>query len=211
MSGGDPTTPSGEHTRSRGEDPPSVTVCPHRFSLGAVGVRPVMPEDLPAVLAMKNAVWRIVYADVLPAEEFDRLDAGLPDQVDGWRRNLAAPEITTVLAETADGTVVGMASSGPARPIEHLPDAADGEGGTAGAVPALELFAIYVLPSQQGTGLADRLMAATVGTKPARLRVLDGNARAEAFYRRHGFEALGDPVLLGPPWQDAAERRYVRR
>jgi GNAT superfamily N-acetyltransferase len=48
-----------------------------------------------------------------------------------------------------------------------------------------------VLPSAQGTGLADLMMERLVGTEPASLWVLDGNVRAEAFYRRHGFARDG--------------------
>lgn len=40
---------------------------------------------------------------------------------------------------------------------------------------------------------------------------LAGTGLAEAFYRRHGFEALGVPAPLGGRWGEHAERLYVRR
>ncbi len=72
------------------------------------------------------------------------------------------------------------------------------------AVPAviadrdpLELRRLYVLPEQQGLGVADALMvraideAALAGHDTLWLGVSTGNGRAMAFYRRHGFEVSG--------------------
>ena len=57
----------------------------------------------------------------------------------------------------------------------------------------------------------DRLLTEVLGDAPALLWVLHGNERAEAFYRRHGFQAFGAPVPLGGRWGEHAERLYVRR
>lgn len=76
------------------------------------------------------------------------------------------------MARDADG-IVGLTTSGPARddeaPTEH------------------ELYAINVLARAHGTGLGAALLEQAVGDRAAYLWVLDGNARAAAFYRRHGF------------------------
>ena len=63
-----------------------------------------------------------------------------------------------------------------------------------------EVRALNVLRRAYGTGLADLLMAALAGDGPAYLWVVDGNDRAAAFYRRHGFADDGgrkDDVRLG--------------
>ncbi len=67
-----------------------------------------------------------------------------------------------------------------------------------GTGPSVELSKIYVRPEAQGTGVARDLMtaalAAAVEQAPGR-RVWLGtngeNARAQAFYRKSGFEAVG--------------------
>ncbi|WP_159450087.1 GNAT family N-acetyltransferase [Demequina sp. NBRC 110056] len=61
-----------------------------------------------------------------------------------------------------------------------------------------ELSKIYALPGVQGGGLAVRLLEATIdaavakhGPLPVWLGTNDENARAQAFYRRCGFEVVG--------------------
>lgn len=187
-----------------------------------VRVRPVTAEDLPAVLAMKNRAWRTAYGHALSAESLDEIDTGLPQQVEAWKGNIAAPGITTVMAEQArprdpaDGqaegsAVVGMACSGPRRDFGSATVALEGTGLAEADLPELELFSIYLDEPVYGTGLGDRLLTEVLGDAPALLWVLHGNERAEAFYRRHGFQAFGAPVPLGGRWGEHAERLYVRR
>lgn len=244
--GARPGSRTGEDTPSSGRESRVETVSPHQLSQQAgartpertpeASVRPVTAEDLPAVLAMKNRSWRTAYAHALPAEEFDRIDAGLADQVESWKRTVADPEVNLVLGEqgpraasasgapgAADdeegrseapseaGAVVGMACAGPRRPFGDAAMVLAGTGLSEGDLPERELFAIYLDERVYGTGLADRLLHEVLGDAPAVLWVLDGNARAEAFYRRHGFEALGAPAPLGGSWGEHAERLYVRR
>lgn len=244
--GARPDSRTGEDTPASGRESRVETVSPHQLSQQAgartsertfeVSVRPVTAEDLPAVLAMKNRSWRTVYAHALPAEEFDRIDAGLADQVESWKRIVADPEVNLVLgeqdpnaalasgapgaADDEDGrsevppearAVVGVACAGPRRAFGDAAMALAGTGLSEGDLPERELFAVYLDERVYGTGLADRLLLEVLGDAPAVLWVLDGNARAEAFYRRHGFEALGPPAPLGGSWGEHAERLYVRR
>ncbi len=223
--GARPGSRTGEDTPSSGRESRVETVSPHQLSQQAgartpeASVRPVTAEDLPAVLAMKNRSWRTAYAHALPAEEFDRIDAGLADQVESWKRIVADPEVNLVLGEQGphatsapeSGAVVGMACAGPRRPFGDAAMVLAGTGLSEGDLPERELFAVYLDERVYGTGLADRLLREVLGDAPAVLWVLDGNARAEAFYRRHGFEALGAPAPLGGSWGEHSERLYVRR
>lgn len=65
------------------------------------------------------------------------------------------------------------------------------------ATPRVELSKIYVHPAAQGTGAADELMrftleqATDLSPGPVWLGTNAENARAQAFYRRHGFRAVG--------------------
>jgi GNAT superfamily N-acetyltransferase len=73
---------------------------------------------------------------------------------------------------------------------------------------ALELYAIYVRKDWWGTGLANRLLDVAIGKQPAILWVLEANARARAFYSRHGFVPDGarkEETFFGEP-----EIRMVR-
>ena len=166
-------------------------------SAPAPTVRPAGADDLPAVLAMKNAAWRETYAHLLEPGFLAAQEAELPRAVEAWTRLLGEPGMEVWLAEGA-GVVVGMAAAGPAD------DPALGPEGR-------ELIALYVRARLHGAGLGAALRRAAVGGRPARLDVLVGNERAIAFYERHGFVAVGEPAVLGGPWGDAREQRMVRR
>ncbi|PFG43871.1 ribosomal protein S18 acetylase RimI-like enzyme [Isoptericola jiangsuensis] len=74
----------------------------------------------------------------------------------------------------------------------------DAVAASAGAGPSVELSKIYVHPARQGDGTAGALMSAAIDAA-ARLLPQGAlwlgtnglNARAQAFYRRHGFTAVG--------------------
>ena len=97
------------------------------------------------------------------------------------------------LALDSVGDTVGVAQSEP-----------DSDPGAPGPV---HLSKLHLLDAAKGTGLADRLLAHTIGDGPAYLWVLDGNERAHAFYRRHGFELDG---AFMPLVDDLAHVRQVR-
>ncbi|WP_340696924.1 GNAT family N-acetyltransferase [Cellulosimicrobium funkei] len=92
------------------------------------------------------------------------------------------------------------AASGPlgyallARGVPDDPDVA----AAVGPGEAVELSKIYVHPAAQGTGVASVLMTATTGAAallgpglPLWLGTNGRNARAQAFYRKHGFAVVG--------------------
>jgi diamine N-acetyltransferase len=62
---------------------------------------------------------------------------------------------------------------------------------------ARELYRLYLDPSVKGTGLAQTLMGMAIewakaqGSKALYLGVYCDNARAQAFYRKYGFEIIG--------------------
>jgi len=132
--------------------------------------RPTL-DDLDEMGRVHVQVWREAYAGLLPDDYLAALDPTFgPTR---WRERFGTSEwVSWWLARDEDG-IAGMATSGPARDED--------------APVALELYAINVLRRAHGTGLADDLMARAIGDRPAYLWVLDGNDRAIAFYRRHGF------------------------
>jgi GNAT superfamily N-acetyltransferase len=113
--------------------------------------------------------------------------------VDAWRHQLEHGPARTVAV--ASGELVGFAVSGPQR--DDPP-----------AAPT-ELYAMYVRQAWWGRGIAAPLLLTALRDGPCSLWVLEANSRAQAFYRRHGFEADGAREHFAA--LDAWELRMVRR
>ena len=143
--------------------------------------RPPGPEDAEAVGRMHHRAWQDAYADLLPHDWFERYT--VDDHIARWRDLLSEPAAhdqarLAVFDDT--GAAVAVVVAGPSRP----------GGGIEPARP-LELWALYVAREHHGTGLARALVEHVLGDRPAELWVFDGNPRAEAFYRKLGFERDG--------------------
>jgi ribosomal protein S18 acetylase RimI-like enzyme len=78
----------------------------------------------------------------------------------------------------------------------------------AAATWARQLYVLYVLAADHGSGAGPALLDAVVGPEEsAALWVADPNPRAQAFYRKHGFVADGATQLD----DGVREIRMVRR
>ena len=83
-----------------------------------------------------------------------------------------------------DGELVGIAMSGPTLDV--------------GAAEARQLYVLYVLSADHGTGAGPALLDAVVDpAESVALWVADPNPRAQAFYRKHGFVADGTAQVEG--------------
>ncbi|GAA1126050.1 GNAT family N-acetyltransferase [Citricoccus alkalitolerans] len=169
---------------------------------GAAGtryyVRDAAPADLEAVLSMKARAWREAYGHLRDESFFAAAEATLDRQAEHWRGLMAKGQVLW-MAEDTRGRCVGLAAAGP---VQDPPDA---------DLPQTQLSALYVLAEAQGSGVADALLERAIGDSPCLLWVVEDNARAQSFYRRHGFAAVGDPVPLDGPWSGLTERLMVRR
>jgi diamine N-acetyltransferase len=99
---------------------------------------------------------------------------------------IASPHHAMDVATDPDGTLAGYCFSGPmGLPLE------DAEPG------AWELKRIYLAPAAKGTGLADTLLVrcleagGATGATAVYLGVWSQNPRAQAYYRKRGFEEVG--------------------
>ena len=89
-----------------------------------VSARVAWADDAPAIAAVQVRAWRTSYADLLPAEVLDALDA---DQfAEGWRASLGRPADARnrVLVSLERNLVTGFVVTGPAyrprlRPGRH--------------------------------------------------------------------------------------------
>lgn len=165
-----------------------------------VEVRRATVGDADAISRCQGTCWREAYTDMVRPGFFDDARDGIG--ADRWRQVLERAEtdldlVVAVAVETG-GTVVGFASTGPA------PQPADG----SQPPRPFQLHAIYLRERWHGRGVADRLVRASLGDRPAAVRVFADNPRAIAFYARHGFAHDGTTTTDG--WTGLPEIRMVR-
>ncbi|MET3567055.1 GNAT superfamily N-acetyltransferase [Leifsonia sp. 563] len=140
----------------------------------AVTVRRATVDDARGIAEVHVTAWREAYAGRMPADFLASLD--VDRRAAGWSRILERGETDAFVAER-DGTIVGWATAGRGRDDDAPRDR--------------ELEGIYLLASAYGSGAGQQLLDAAIGDAPAYLWVMDGNGRAEAFYRRNGFTRDG--------------------
>jgi GNAT superfamily N-acetyltransferase len=167
---------------------------------GGVLLRLAMPDDALEVAQVHVRSWQVGYRGLLADDVLDRLEpeAWAPRYTFG-STDPAAPD--TVLA-VEDEAIVGFASTAPARD-----DDARGCG---------ELCALYVDPPAWDIGAGRALIAdarqrmVARGYVAAVLYVLQGNERAERFYRLDGWQADGIEKVETVIGLTLPERRYRR-
>ena len=151
--------------------------------MGEYEVRPPRLDEAAECARVHVRVWREAYAGLMRPEALADLDPAtrVPLFERVARGGLPEGDELFVAVHRPDdgarGSVVGMVSAGPGRDDD--------------APTALELRAINVLAAHHGTGVAQRLLDRAVGDRPAYLWVVEGNERAQAFYRRNGFRIDG--------------------
>jgi GNAT superfamily N-acetyltransferase len=163
-----------------------------RLGTGNVVVKRGGLADVGDIARFQTRAWQLAYQGMLRPGYLESLSA--TDAEDEWRGYIESGTRQIVLARASD-ELVGVASWGPADvPAEGVPD--------------LELKSIYLAPSVQGTGLAALLLEKALERQSAHLWMFDGNARADAFYRKNGFAPDGGRLL--DEAAGAWELRYVR-
>lgn len=143
-------------------------------------IRPARPDDAERIAQVHVTSWQRAYEGMLPAE----LLAGLDPHARAvrWESLLTeSPEKRVLIAENGLQTL-GFASFGPSGDEDAEPFTS-------------ELYSMYLDPAAWGHGVARQLMRTVLDEvpagKPMTLWVLDGNQRAQHFYRRHGFQPDG--------------------
>lgn len=169
----------------------------------AYEIRAPHEQDASPLAQLHVQVWQQAYRGLLAQEYLDAMQwrGRREERWQTWVSEFAdgspnsAGNCLFVAVHTSSGAIAGFALAGPSRDED--------------AVLPHELMALNVLAAHHGTGVAQQLMAATVGDRPAYLWVLRGNNRAITFYRKVGFELDGvskDDVHL-----DCTDLRMVRR
>lgn len=150
-------------------------------------ISPLRAADADVLGPLHSRLWRETYGGLLPEQALAARDA--TERTEAWRRRGEHHELH---GASAEGAVTLVAHDASGRPVGWV---------TVGACrdddpPApVELWSLYVAPEQQGSGVAQTLLAAHLPPGRAYLWVLRGNDRAIAFYRKAGFVADGVTTL----------------
>lgn len=143
-------------------------------STSEVNVRRATPSDAVGIAHVHVTGWREAYADRLPAAFLASLDESR--FASNWE-GILDDGVTDCFVALHGANIVGWATAGPGRDEQ--------------APRPRELEGLYILAEAYGSGAGQLLLDAAIGEAPAYLWVMDGNARAEAFYRRNGFARDG--------------------
>jgi ribosomal protein S18 acetylase RimI-like enzyme len=152
-------------------------------------IRRASEADAPALTEFGARTFRESFGKDNTAEDMEKHLASAW-RVDLQRTELRDPSIDTLVAESGD------ALAGFAMVRERYPPP-----GVATRKP-VELWRFYVDRPWQGRGLARALMTAVEASAKARggrelwLGVWERNERAQAFYRKCGFEKVGTQIFV---------------
>jgi GNAT superfamily N-acetyltransferase len=141
-------------------------------------------SDGPALDAMARAIWLETFGHSAKPADIDLYLATAYGPTGKLLRDLADPAIAFHLAYEGD-RIVGYTKVG-------APFLADAEPG------AVQLSQLYVVSDRHGSGIAGVLMdwsvnwARSKGAPALLLTVWEENPRAIAFYKRRGFEQVGE-------------------
>ncbi len=146
--------------------------------MGSITVRQARAEDAKAIARIHVQSWQETYRGLVADEILYRPD--FADRRERFWANALGDErysANRVAVAERNGEPVGIAMAGPAEdPDAHWP---------------VQLHVLYVLAADHGSGAGGGLLAAVIGDDRAGLWVADPNPRAQAFYRKHGFQPDG--------------------
>ncbi len=174
-------------------------------SMSTLEARPASVADAETISAIADSVFRDAYRSAFESEK----------QVEDFIASNFTPSVIRTELEAGQawysiGLVNGVAAGFIQLESTDPPEC-------VGCRPAIELAKLYVLRSFHGCGIANVLMerglehASCSGASQVWLCVWEKNARAIAFYRRWGFETVGEMEFLwsGVLFRDAVMTRNI--
>jgi L-amino acid N-acyltransferase YncA len=152
----------------------------------SIVIRPAQASDAPGIARVHVDAWRSTYRGIVPDAFLYGLQTAPRERF--WHATVSNPDTPNrvFVAQDAGGALVGFAAGGPAR--EERPP----YGG--------ELYAIYLLATQQRRGLGRRLTLAVArqllaaGHSAMLVWVLAGNP-SRGFYAALGGQLVGSKVV----------------
>ncbi len=168
-------------------------------------IEPASPDDAAEYVACHVDCLAETYSRLMPPEFAELHRAEAPEKARRLREELSRGGATSSwLARDATGEVVGIVNSAPG--TQDWEAALDAPPTT---VP-YQLNHLYSRARTHGTGLGRQLLEVALTGDATYLWILHGNARADRFYRRHGFVADGDEMTCGASWFFRTQYRMVR-
>lgn len=155
-------------------------------------LRRAEPDDAFELAKLQLRCWRETYSDLLSESFFEQQT--VDDRLAMWSELLTGPYADRHWVAEDMGRLVGFAGSVPPVP---------------GRSPQTQLWGLYLLSAYHGSGLGQKLLDATIGDERATLWVAEDNPRAQAFYRRNGFNPNGMIGIL-EDWEGITEIQMVR-
>lgn len=162
-------------------------------------LRKPVADDAVELAALHVECWKQTYTELLPQGFFSTEHA--EHRLNLWQRILADPNPAFSLAVACNEQedLICFSFAAPC-----TKDSVD--------VPAgidRQLYNLYLLNDQHGSGAGQALLDAALGDQPALLWVAEQNPRAIAFYQRNGFSFDGQ-VLDDPTAPLITDLRMVR-
>lgn len=157
------------------------------------GIVPAGPEDAPALERLGRITFPLACPPTSLSEDIERfLTSSFAEA--NFLEWIADPAATVLVAPSETQATGELAIDGFSVTLAGEPTDADVLAVVTDR-PVLELSKLYVHPARHGHGTAASLMAAVIesasGTAGLWLGVNQQNLRAQAFYRRSGFEVVG--------------------
>lgn len=158
----------------------------------AITLRVATPDDALTIAELKCITWRHAYVGLMPDHALANLDAKAeaPHWRD-WLEDETSGLIALLLEQ--QGRAIGYGLAGPMRKGDREGSEIDADA---------EIYALYIHPDHQRSGLGKRLMAGLcerlikAGFVMVGLWMVGGNDRAERFYRSIGGEEQGKRVEI---------------
>jgi GNAT superfamily N-acetyltransferase len=164
-------------------------------------LRAAIPDDVREVANVHVRSWQVAYRGLMPDEYLDALSP--EDRAKrGYTFGSSDPLQPATIVAVDEGAICGFATTGPAWGTD-----AHGSG---------EVHGLYVDPPSWGLGIGRALIAAarehlrSQDFTEACLWVLDGNDRAERFYRADGWVSDGTRRVAAVDGLMVNEVRYDR-
>lgn len=170
-----------------------------------ISFREPVPDDAPAWFAFLVREQARTYRGTVPEDFADGQYAYFDTWVPELAESFARPGTSRRLLAEDDGELVGVAAVGDS------PQPWEIEAGYVPSPAPRELERLYVAGSHHGTGLAAELFAGVDAGEDMYLWLIDGNERAQRFYRRRGFIDLDEQFTSGEDWGSIGIHRMARR
>ena len=165
-------------------------------------IRRATPDDASILAALGAATFSETFGHLYPPEDLRTFLSG-SHSVDAWTRALADPQRGVWVAELANATPIGFIVVGACKlPVENREPVAG------------EIQQLYVLSRHHNLRLGSRLMDIGLewleaqGRTPLYIGVWSENFGAQRFYRRYGFEKVGE---YGFPVGKTVDREFILR